>query len=285
MISDTHTGRGAIRIVLRRIASGPLLGWLCLTIAATASAVYGLLTHSLIEGMILGLVLDASILNACAWFAAITFGRTRELRSSWLGFVVILGVLGVAMRIWSAWGHDLSTIYILTLLALGFPLSMVLALAAWMLPLNAPWHLDDVVFSLGAAAFSYLQSFVLLPRLFESRQVAAAFSEPRGVRDGGDDPSRPSSHRSEVKCIDKASGREPHLRIKNVGGINADGSQWKLSEEDAITGIESGKWQLYVTRRGRDSAVVVAWRSGRRYLKSESDEEVPSSLLKLPECQ
>lgn len=88
----------------------------------------------------------------------------------------------------------------------------------------------------------------------------------------------------EVMCINKTPRNEPHLRIRNIGGVNPDGKRWRLSEEDAIDGIESGKWQFYVSRGGHTVWVIIATRLGRKYLKTQNDGEQPDNLLSLPEC-
>ena len=41
-----------------------------------------------------------------------------------------------------------------------------------------------------------------------------------------------------------------HERIKSVGGINTNGTQWKLTLDAAIEGMESGKWRFYVNVKG-----------------------------------
>jgi Protein of unknown function (DUF3892) len=71
-----------------------------------------------------------------------------------------------------------------------------------------------------------------------------------------------------------------------IGGINPNGSRWKLSETEAIQGIRQGKWAFYVERPvGHRVNVVIAFsRFGNEYLKTESDGEQPDNLLSLPEC-
>ena len=40
----------------------------------------------------------------------------------------------------------------------------------------------------------------------------------------------------EVKCINKTDRPNPHERIRAIGGVNSDGTNWKLSQQDAIRG-------------------------------------------------
>ena len=88
----------------------------------------------------------------------------------------------------------------------------------------------------------------------------------------------------QVSCINKREHQNPHERITHVGGLNAGGTRWKLTEADAIDGIESGKWRFYVVAQGKSVWVVIATHLGRKYLKTESDGYAPNNLLSLPEC-
>jgi hypothetical protein len=91
--------------------------------------------------------------------------------------------------------------------------------------------------------------------------------------------------RHEVKCINKNDRFNPHERIKAIGGVNADGSNWKLSQEAAIKGIEAGKWSFYVSVKGKIVNVIIAISQyGHKYLKTEADGEQPNNLLSLYEC-
>jgi hypothetical protein len=90
----------------------------------------------------------------------------------------------------------------------------------------------------------------------------------------------------QIDCINKSDRQNAHERIRFIGGANGDGSRWKLSEEEAIAGIESGKWTFYVFAGGKRADVIVAKSAqGNKYLKTVSDGEQPNNLLSLPECK
>lgn len=89
----------------------------------------------------------------------------------------------------------------------------------------------------------------------------------------------------QIMCINKSDRYNPHERIINVGGINANGTRWKLSQPAAIEGIENGKWRFYVSVDGDSVWVIVAVSAnGNKYLKTQNDGDQPNNLLSLPEC-
>ena len=88
----------------------------------------------------------------------------------------------------------------------------------------------------------------------------------------------------QVSCINKREHQDPHERITHIGGLNPDGTRWKLAETHAIQGIETGQWTFIVNVQGVRVRVIVAMHAGRKYLKTENDGYEPNNLLSLPEC-
>jgi len=89
----------------------------------------------------------------------------------------------------------------------------------------------------------------------------------------------------QIRCINKSDRPNPYERILNIGGVNPDGQRWKLTQKQAIDGIEQGRWNFYVSAGGSTVWVVVALsRYGNKYIKTTADGEQPDNLLSLPEC-
>lgn len=90
--------------------------------------------------------------------------------------------------------------------------------------------------------------------------------------------------RREVLYVNKSSNTKPHERIVNIGGVSAIGSVWKLSQQQAIIGLESETWEYFMKKEDKILNIIVAkGEGGSKYLKTEEDGEQPENLLKLPE--
>lgn len=87
---------------------------------------------------------------------------------------------------------------------------------------------------------------------------------------------------AEIKCINKDIRQDPYHRITSVGGFTD--KRWKISLDTAIAHIEQGTWEFYTHVGGHRRNVIVADRLGRKYLKTEADQDTPDNLLSLPEC-
>lgn len=89
----------------------------------------------------------------------------------------------------------------------------------------------------------------------------------------------------QVKCISKSDRDNPYERIKAIGGVNPSGTNWKLTQQEAIQSIETGKYSFYVQVAGKPVDVIVAKsRFGNKYIKTEADGDEPNNLLSLMEC-
>jgi hypothetical protein len=84
----------------------------------------------------------------------------------------------------------------------------------------------------------------------------------------------------QVTCISKTNRGGPHEHIDYIGG-----SAWRFTEAQAISFIEGGMFDFFVTAGGCAVRVVVAIRSGHKYLKTVADGESPDQLLGLDECR
>ena len=89
-----------------------------------------------------------------------------------------------------------------------------------------------------------------------------------------------------IRCVVKSDRTGAHERIRAIGGANADGSPWTLTQDKAISQIEDGTSVFYIERpRDQRFDVIVAMDAqGNKYLKTVADRDQPEQLLHLPVC-
>jgi hypothetical protein len=100
----------------------------------------------------------------------------------------------------------------------------------------------------------------------------------------GKPPSKPVRD-VQIHCVNKTDRMSEDDRIHHVGGINANGSRWKMSEDEAIAAIKDGRWTFWAACNKRNVRVVIAKNGqSREFLKTEMNAEHPDGLIALPEC-
>lgn len=93
------------------------------------------------------------------------------------------------------------------------------------------------------------------------------------------------AQRLQISCINKEDRYNPYEKILRIGGLDANGSHWSLSQEKAIDHIEKGKYSFYVSVYNKQVNVIVAISPyGNKYLKTEADDSTPNNLLNLEDC-
>jgi hypothetical protein len=89
----------------------------------------------------------------------------------------------------------------------------------------------------------------------------------------------------QIFCIHKDAKLNPYERITSIGGQDANGGQWRLTQKEAIAGIERGDWSFFVMEGNKRVEIEVAESSmGHKYLRTKPDHMQQNNLLNLSEC-
>lgn len=82
----------------------------------------------------------------------------------------------------------------------------------------------------------------------------------------------------EEKRINKSSIDEVHKDIQSADTFSFEEVDCKLSQQEIIAGVESGRLSLYIYKEGSQKSRVIVSESanGNKYLKIENDCELHS---------
>jgi len=89
--------------------------------------------------------------------------------------------------------------------------------------------------------------------------------------------------RFQVFSLNRSNSDIPNDIILSIGGVNSNGTFWRISQATAIEGILNKKWDFYVNYNGVEIDVVLGEYNNQYYLKGSIDDELPNVLLSLPE--
>jgi hypothetical protein len=91
-----------------------------------------------------------------------------------------------------------------------------------------------------------------------------------------------------IDCVNKDDRYNPYERITHIGGTrDSDGARFKVTQQEAIEGMQTKGWTFYVERPTGDRVEVDLARSqyGNLYIKTTADGDAPNNLLSLHECR
>ncbi|WP_035463648.1 hypothetical protein [Algoriphagus vanfongensis] len=63
--------------------------------------------------------------------------------------------------------------------------------------------------------------------------------------------------RLRVLCSQKITGLNHKTEITQIGGVNGSGEKWKVSEKEAIAGIQTGLFEFYIVENFKDVPVSI----------------------------
>jgi hypothetical protein len=76
----------------------------------------------------------------------------------------------------------------------------------------------------------------------------------------------------EVTSISKTIAQNGEEMITHIGGNGSKKRSWKISQQEAISGIENNIWDFFIKKGSHNHKLIVAISSlGNKYLKIEND--------------
>jgi hypothetical protein len=95
---------------------------------------------------------------------------------------------------------------------------------------------------------------------------------------------RPLPPRLDVGCVKKDTREDADQVIQLVGGAwPTDGKPWKISDNDGVLMLDSEQLELFVASTGQPIHVATS-SLGRRFLRTNPDDQGVDNLAALPEC-
>ncbi|HPQ39801.1 MAG TPA: DUF3892 domain-containing protein [bacterium] len=87
-----------------------------------------------------------------------------------------------------------------------------------------------------------------------------------------------------VWFVKRREADDVYQQITHIGGLTEDYYRWIISLDEAINGIETGRWIFYIQHNGSPERLVIGHSpDGIKYLKTEMEISSPESLLSLPD--
>ncbi len=89
----------------------------------------------------------------------------------------------------------------------------------------------------------------------------------------------------EILFVRRNLSKQSISDITHIGGRLKEGAEWSIPSEEAIKGIQSGRFEFYIHNDSGEVEKLVVARHRRygTYLKAEKDSDRPQKLLSLPQ--
>tara|TARA_R110002020_G_scaffold239760_2_gene452336 strand:- start:305 stop:604 length:300 start_codon:yes stop_codon:yes gene_type:complete len=87
-----------------------------------------------------------------------------------------------------------------------------------------------------------------------------------------------------VHFIEKDKKSKESIQILKIGGVNNTGQRWAISTKEAIEGIRSGQWELFILANNKEIPVRIRQEENQSpVLIAQGDGYLHNLLEDLPE--